>query len=469
MPTTFNEAVSKAPITPFQIVTALLCMIILMCEGIDMQLLGLVAPLVIADFGVAKGPFGVAMSAALVGMGVGAWLGGVLGDLVGRRFSLALAALIFGLATIAASTASGIWSMAAWRLLGGLGFGSAFSNALAMTGEWLPERWRAIAITALSVGTPAGGAIAGALAPHLLADHTWRGVFVIFGIATLLLAILLVAVLRDSPSFLMAKGRTEAAETLAGKVLRRPTSLVAEHDHSETATDTGTGVFSASNARLNIGVGVSFAASTLVAYGILNWSTTFLAEKGISLASASYAVSLSGVTAIAGSLAAGWLVRMLGSRIVLTAAGLSLVAVLVALAVALEGVPGATGTPASYPVIALIALSSALFSAAIATIYVIITLAYSPSCRSAGIGFGIFMGRIGAIVASAFGGTMLEFGGTSLVPFFAALVAGGSLVCAAGLVIDRHIPPAGDGWRNRAGGHGSSAAAAPSDQAMKRS
>lgn len=437
MPTTFNQAVSKAPLTAFQIATALLCMVTLMCEGVDMQLLGLVAPLVIADFAVDKGAFGIAMSAALVGMGIGAWLGGFVGDRIGRRFSLAIAALVFGLATIAASTASDVWSMAAWRLLGGLGFGSAFSNALAMTGEWLPERWRAIAITALSVGTPAGGAIAGALVPHLLVDHTWRGMFVIFGVATLFLAALLVAVLRDSPSFLMAKGRTGEAEALASKILGRETTLIGERDDLETADPgAGAGVLDASNARLNIGVGLSFAASTLVAYGILNWSTTFLADKGVPLTAASYAISISGVTAIVGSLAAGWLVRMLGSRAVLMMAGASLIVVLSALAFTLEGF---AGTPAVLPIVALTALSSAIFSAAIATIYVIITLAYPQSCRSAGIGFGIFMGRLGAIVASAFGGTLLELGGSSVLPFFAALIIGACLVCAAGLIIDRHI------------------------------
>ena len=123
MPTTFSDAISRRPLGLFQFVTVAVCLVLLMCDGVDMQLLGLVAPVVIEDFGVDKGTFGIAMSAALVGMGVGAWSGGWLGDILGRRHSLALAALVFGLATIGASMSASVWSMAAWRLAGGLGFG----------------------------------------------------------------------------------------------------------------------------------------------------------------------------------------------------------------------------------------------------------------------------------------------------------------------------------------------------------
>lgn len=433
MPTTFDDAVSRAPLTRFQIVTALLTMLILMCDGVDMQLLGLVAPLVMKDLAVGKGLFGVAMSAALVGMALGAWLGGFIGDRIGRRWSLAIAALSFGLATIAASTAGGVWSMAAWRILGGLGFGSAYANAMAMTGEWLPARWRAIAITVLSVGTPAGGAVAGALAPHLLETHSWRGLFVIFGAGTLVLVGLVLWLLRDSPSFLMARGRKAEAESLSRRIFGIDVDLMPD-DHEAAAAGTARiGVLHPSNRKLNIGVAISFAAATLVAYAILNWSTTFLAEKGIPLASASYAISLSGITSAVGSLAAGALIRAFGSRVVLLIDGICLAAVLIALAVYLEA-----GVPAVVPIIALIAISAALFSAAIASIYVVITLGYPQSCRSAGIGFGIFIGRLGAILSSAFGGAVLALGGSSVVPFFAIIVVGAGLISVAALIIDRH-------------------------------
>ena len=69
-------------------------------------------------------------------------------------------------------------------------------------------------------------------------------------------------------------------------------------------------------------------------------------------------------------------------------------------------------------------------------------LGYPQSCRSAGIGFGIFMSRVGAIAASGLGGALLDLGKGSVIPFFGVLAVGAALVAAAAFVLDRHVPPA---------------------------
>src|SRR5690606_20623468 len=95
-----------------------------------------------------------------------------------------------------------------------------------------------------------------------------------------------------------------------------------------------------------------------------------------------------------------------------------------------------------YLVVALYGLAAAIFSGGIASLYALMTHAYPPSCRSAGIGFGIFVGRIGAISATGFGGVLIEWGGGSLVPLFAVLAISAVLFSAAAFVVDRHVPPA---------------------------
>jgi AAHS family 4-hydroxybenzoate transporter-like MFS transporter len=93
-------------------------------------------------------------------------------------------------------------------------------------------------------------------------------------------------------------------------------------------------------------------------------------------------------------------------------------------------------------VIVLYGFSGAIFSAGIASLYALMTHAYPSSCRSAGIGFGIFVGRIGAIAATGLGGWLIDLGDGSLVPFFAVLVVGAALFSAAPFIVDRHVPPA---------------------------
>ena len=441
MATSFSEAISRAPIKTFSVVTFIVCMLVLIADGMDAQLLGIVAPRVIEEFGVDRGTFGIAMSAALVGFGLGSWGGGWLGDTVGRRWSLALATVVFSLATIGASTADDVWQMAAWRLVGGLGFGSAYANAITLASEWLPDRWRPVGVTTLSVGTPAGGFVIAALAPSLDDAFGWRGSFVAVGLGTLLVVGLIIAFLRDSPSFLLAKGKTEAAHVAARRVLEGPVELAPEH-RALRADGTAAGVFAEGNGRLNIGVGITFAAAALIAYAMLSWATTFLTAKGFTFEQAAYAVSVGGLTSVAASIAAGLLVQRFGSRVVFAAISVGLMAALVTLAFVLEALDGAPEADDVLLVTALYGLSAAIFSAGIASLYALMTHAYPPSCRSAGIGFGIFVGRVGAVAATALGGWLIDLGDGSLVMFFAVLVVSAALMSAAAFIVDRHVPPA---------------------------
>ena len=158
MATSFSEAISRAPIRTFSVVTFIVCMLVLIADGMDAQLLGIVAPIVIEEYGVDRGTFGFAVMAALIGFGLGSWGGGWLGDKIGRRWSLAIGTVIFSAATMGASLADDVWQMAAWRLVSGLGFGAAYSTAITLTGDWLPDRWRSVGVTTLSVSVPAGDA-----------------------------------------------------------------------------------------------------------------------------------------------------------------------------------------------------------------------------------------------------------------------------------------------------------------------
>jgi len=437
--TTFSEAISRAPLKTFSVVTFAVCMLVLTCDGMDAQLLGILAPDVVAEFAVDRGTFGWAMSAALVGFGLGSWGGGWLGDTVGRRWSLAIATVVFSLGTIGASTADGVWEMAAWRLVSGLGFGSAYANAIALAGEWLPDRWRSVGVTTLSVGTPAGGFVIAALVPTLNNTYDWRGIFVIVGTATLVVVVLIVAFLRDSPSFLLARGRTEAAHDSARRVLDGTFELVPEQ---RAAAGTRGGVFATGNGRLNLGVGITFAAAALVAYAMLSWGTTFITAKGFTLDQAAAAVAVGGITSVVASIAAGLLVQWLGSRVVFAGISVSLLATLIGFVLVLEGLDGTPDANDQTMVITLYGLSAAIFSGGIASLYALMTHAYPPSCRSAGIGFGIFVGRVGAVAATGLGGWLIDLGEGSLVPFFAVLAVAAVLMSAAAIVVDRQVPPA---------------------------
>lgn len=441
MQVTFSEVMSRLPLRAFQVITFVICMVVLVADGMDAQLLGIVAPIIIEEWGIDRGSFGLAISAALVGFGLGSWSGGWLGDRAGRRYSLALAAAVFSLATVAASTATDVWSMAIWRLVGGLGFGSAYANAITMVGEWLPDRLKFVGVTTISVGTPAGGMVVAALAPTLIGLYGWKGTFVFLGIATFFVVVLIMVFLRDSPSFLLARGRDDEAKK-AARILTDETLELVPERHSTDVAGREIGVLDRSNLRLNVGIGIAFTSATMVAYGILSWTTTLLTGKGFAFDQAAYAVSIAGLTSIFASIAAGLLVRHFGSRLVMATMSASLFLTLLMLATSVEAVSDVPTDSERMLVVVLTGLAGALFSGCIASIYAMMTYAYPPSCRSAGIGFGIFMGRIGAIGSTAMGGWLLDLGNGSSVPFFALLCVGSVLISCAAFVVDRQVPPA---------------------------
>src|SRR5690554_6074785 len=211
MQSPFSAAIADRPLRPFQWLIIAAALLILVIEGIDLQSLPIVTPLILEEWDIDRAVFGPALAAALFGMAFGSTLGGWLGDRWGRLKALYLASLIFGGSTIAAAYTNDVWTMSAVRALGGLGFGAAYPNALALVNDWVPARLRTYVIATLSVGIPIGTATAAAIVPLLLEDHGWRGIFLIFGVGSLVIGTALVLLLREAPAFLLSRGRVEQA------------------------------------------------------------------------------------------------------------------------------------------------------------------------------------------------------------------------------------------------------------------
>jgi AAHS family 4-hydroxybenzoate transporter-like MFS transporter len=187
---------------------------------------------------------------------------------------------------------------------------------------------------------------------------------------------------------------------------------------------------------------VAFAAAAMVAYAMLNWGTTFLTAKGFPFAEASYAGVDRRITSMVASVVTGLLVHRFGSRPVFLAIASALLLTMIVLALKVETMSNTPGASERLLVIGLYGLAAALFSAAIAGMYAVMTHAYPSACRSAGIGFGIFVARVGAIAGSGLGGTLIDMGKGSMLLYFGTLIAVSALVFAAPLIVDRHVPPA---------------------------
>jgi MFS family permease len=88
-------------------------------DGIDNQLLGIVIPTVIREWGVPRSAFAPIVSAGYLGMMIGGAIAGLTGDRYGRRASLVASVFLFGMMTVAAAVAAGLLGLAVLRFLAG--------------------------------------------------------------------------------------------------------------------------------------------------------------------------------------------------------------------------------------------------------------------------------------------------------------------------------------------------------------
>ncbi|HEU4651349.1 MAG TPA: MFS transporter [Croceibacterium sp.] len=422
------------PVRAFQLVVVGTVMLALALDGLDYQLLALVSPLILDEWDVTRADFGPAMAAALFGMAIGAAAGGWVGDRVGRLRSLVAATLLFGAVTMLVSRADTLAELAALRVLGGIGFGAAGPNAIALASEWVPARLRTYVVALLAIGTPLGGMLAALLVPALLPAAGWRGIFLLFGAVATAFALAMATALRESPSWLAAHGRLDASRGAARRIVPDGLANTAESGPAPR-------LFAREFLRLNVGIGLGFAALTAIVYGLGAWLPATLTAAGFSLEQALRASLALSASSIAGALAAGYLARAVGSRVLMAASALGTCLGLVALGLLLDAVAGAPGAGARGAVIALTGVVGAIASIGITTLYAMAALLFPPAIRSGGIGLGMTMGRIGGIAMSFAGGALLDFAAGSALVLFGVLAISALLALASAFVVQQHIAP----------------------------
>lgn len=439
----FSAAIAERPLQPFQWLVIGAALVVLVIEGIDLQSLPIVTPLILEEWGIDRAVFGPALAAALFGMAFGSSLGGWLGDRWGRLKTLYLASLIFGASTVAASYADDVWTMSLVRALGGLGFGAGYPNALALVNDWVPARVRTYVIATLSIGIPLGTSLAALLVPPLLPGYGWRGIFLIFGVGSIVIGTALFLVLREAPSYLLARGRKDEAQRNAARVIDPAIELLPEPATAveEAAGTRSIGVLHASNKWLNWGIGVSFAACTTLIYGLSSWATVFLTGAGFTTAQAASAIFWFGILSMLGAIAAGWLVRQFGSRAVIVACAVLTLAAIVALGALIDGIAPAPSWGERQAASLLVGVIGGLVSLNIAAFYAVMAVGYPQSCRAAAIGFHLTVARVGVIAMVFFGGYLMNLGNGSFVFYFGTMAAISLLMFTAAFVVDRHIAP----------------------------
>jgi len=228
------------------------------------------------------------VSVTFIGMMLGSFLTGFLGDRYGRRFTYQANLIIFGLASIAAAFSPTMPVLIALRGVMGLGLGAELVVGYAAMTEFVPPQARGKWVGALSVLVVTSLPVSALASTLIIPRLSWRAMFVLAGLGGLFVWYLRKA-LPESPRWLESMGRTEEAEAVLQAIEKE---VASEHGplpgtvpgNPAPPMRTVAALFSpVLFPRLLVGMVTLVVANTLI-YGFVTWLPTFFVAEGRSIA-----------------------------------------------------------------------------------------------------------------------------------------------------------------------------------------
>jgi benzoate transport len=378
-------------------------------DGFNVVAMSVAAPSLTVDWGITDNQKGLILSAALFGMAIGAALLAPWSDVLGRRRMILLATATIGASMIVTGfIPHSVELLIAVRIVSGLGIGVIMASGAAIACEFVPDRYRNIAVTSVIMGYPFGAMIVGPTANAVMAHHGWEMLFVYGGVATLLLGCVLLFLLPESVEFLALKAVPSSANlaqlnAILARLRRTPlaefparapsvavksvrvTSLFVEHRALDTAF-----------------LWTIYFLGFLTLYFFMAWIPSLFVNAGFTRSQGVFALTVHNLGAVVGIVAIGILttrirlakpicISFLGSAICLAW---------------LYGYKPASATTLNGAVFIIGVLLQGGFTA----MYALAARMYPTIIRATGIGWAAGLGRTGAIVSPAVAGFLSAAG-----------------------------------------------------------
>jgi MFS transporter, AAHS family, 4-hydroxybenzoate transporter len=398
---TTELALENQRIGALQIRVAALCTLVQICDGYDVNAIGIAVPSLTHAWGLSGPSFTLAFLWTSIGIMAGALSAGPIGDRIGRKPLLLASLSIFGLASLLTAFAGSLAMLSALRFFTGLGIGGAFPGAATLTGDYAPQRLRATMIMVSFTGAPIGGFLCGQIGALLLPRFGWTSIFILGGVVPLLMVVALALWLPESPRFLAAKRNLSPRDAaLLARLHIGP---------AQTAVDR---VDLASGNPIKLLFGHGYALQTILLWVIFFCSLMNLFLFGYWLPEV---LHLTGMTPAAAARASSF--RELGAIFAVLYLGLLIDRAGPERALALHYAIGAV-------FIALISLFALPYLVLVAVIFLCgMTIIgsqtganatcgklYPARMRTSGLGWALGIGRLGGIAAPALGGYLLARG-----------------------------------------------------------
>ncbi|WPC03439.1 MFS transporter [Pseudomonas benzenivorans] len=411
-----HDIIDNAGFTRFHWMVMALCALLLIFDGYDLFIYGVVLPAIMQEWGLTPLEAGALGSYALFGMMFGALAFGTLADRIGRKKGIAICFALFSSATIINGFASNPTEFGICRFLAGLGCGGLMPNAVALMNEYAPKRLRSTLVAVMFSGYSLGGMLAAGVGIYMLPRFGWESMFFAAGVPLLLLPLILWK-LPESVGFLVRQGRHAQARAILQRIA--PDVPLANSGELVMSENKGQGVgvfelFREGRALRTLCLWLAFFCCLLMVYALSSWLPKLMASAGYSLGSSlSFLLALN-FGGMAGAILGGWL----GDRFNLSKV---MVAFFIAAAVSIS-LLGFKSAPALLYLLIFIAGATTIGTQIL--LYAGAAQFYGLSIRSTGLGWASGIGRNGAIVGPLLGGALMAIDLPLQLNFMAFAVPG---------------------------------------------
>jgi MFS transporter, AAHS family, 4-hydroxybenzoate transporter len=359
---------------------------------------------------------GPVFAAALFGMLIGSLALSVAADRLGRRPVLIGATLFFAACMLATPHASTIRELTLLRFVTGLGLGGIMPNAMALAGEYSPQRVRVTVMMVISCGFTMGAVLGGLVSAVLIGSFGWRAVFYFGGAVPLILVVLMIFLLPESLQLMVLRRMNL---TMVHRWLRRiDSSVLLTSDTEFVVHEQAKGapmveLFREGRAGVTVLLWIVNFMNLLNLYFLSQWLPTIMNAAGYARSTAVLAGTTLQIGGTIGTLVMGRIIDRVGFRSVLIPTFL-----LAALTIALIGQPD-IGIVVLF---AAIAIAGFCFVGGQPAVNALAASYYPTSLRSTGIGWSLGIGRFGSIVGPMIAGTLIGLQWTNSSLFMAAAV-----------------------------------------------
>ena len=404
-------------------------------DAMDVGLISYIMTALAAEWALGNTELSWIGSIGAVGMMIGASLGGLLSDKIGRRNVFALTLLVYGIATGMAAFSTGVAMLIILRFVVGLGLGAELPVASTLVSEFAPQRIRGRMVVWLEAFWAVGWIMA-ALLGYLLVPRTiagwegWRWALLV-GIVPALYALVVRHGLPESVRFLESKGRLREAEVAVRefeKYSGGTSELSVEEAVEQTpvsvdATDDPPSIFSPELRKRTLALWSVWFFVNLSYYGAFLWLPSLMFRQGHTLVRSFQFTLIITLAQLPGYAVAAWLIEKWGRRPTLAS--------FLLMSAVSAGFYGMQTTPTGI-IIAGCALS--FFNlGAWGALYAIGPEIYPTSMRGTGTGQAAAAGRVAAIIAPLSVPFLLIWGGNPLV--FGVFAVSFAIAAASALLL----------------------------------